>query len=326
MLTFGDRQRAKLFEIFSNNLKYWLSKNNLVLSIKTKTGFQKIDFAIVICPLCLHGYTIEALNQSNSNPLTIEHVPPKSVGGKPLMLLCKECNNSKGSEMDYEIQSMLEHEPFLKMQPNTSIPGKINLFDTSKLPLKLILNEDKNIIFQIDTKGIFYVENRIVEQFSQSGPNSAKFEIKLPNKKLYGIALLRSGYLLAFNYFGYDFLFGDNISIIRKQIQNPNEMILPHSSLNTNDSPLQFAEGLHIVTSPSEFRSYVVIFKTKTCNTVKYNTVFLPGPGASGWEKYQNLKSLNSSITLTLKELASIDMLKNSSLVDGYGYIWNNLV
>jgi hypothetical protein len=321
-----NQKREILFELFSNNLKHWLIKKNLKLSTQEGGEFKKIDSALFICPLCLHGFTVESLNQSYPNPLTIEHVPPKSVGGKPLMLLCKKCNSTQGYSLDQAIQTMIEREPFLNMQPDSSITGKINLFDDSRLPLRIVRDIENRLIYQIDTKGNSYIENRLLELFSRNETKSAKFDINLPDKKQYSIAVLRAGYLLAFNYFGYDFLFGENISIFREQFNHPKNKILPHSGLINNDGSALFREGIHLITSPEDFKSYVVIFKTRKGNLTKNNVIFMPGPGRSGWERYKNLKSLNSSITLSLSELPSLEILKDPKLVDGYSHIWDNLV
>ena len=49
------------------------------------------------CPVCLAPFTIEALAD---NRLSAEHVPPKSVGGRELLLTCRGCNNSAGTKLD----------------------------------------------------------------------------------------------------------------------------------------------------------------------------------------------------------------------------------
>src|SRR5580704_16833636 len=51
------------------------------------------DDLIYPCPICLGRFTIEALAQ---NQLSAEHVPPESLGGRELLLTCRNCNNSSG--------------------------------------------------------------------------------------------------------------------------------------------------------------------------------------------------------------------------------------
>jgi hypothetical protein len=53
--------------------------------------------AVYPCPLCGNGFTKEALVQ---DILTAEDVPPKSVGGRKILLTCQPCNNDQGSEID----------------------------------------------------------------------------------------------------------------------------------------------------------------------------------------------------------------------------------
>lgn len=61
-----------------------------------------------VCPLCMSVdyaarrgqfkcFTESALFDGS---LTAEHVPPKSLGGRPLLLTCRECNNWAGSSVD----------------------------------------------------------------------------------------------------------------------------------------------------------------------------------------------------------------------------------
>ena len=50
-----------------------------------------------ICPLCQHVYAIA------HDALTLEHVPPESVGGKPILVTCKATIGSV-SNSDHELE------------------------------------------------------------------------------------------------------------------------------------------------------------------------------------------------------------------------------
>src|SRR5688572_24505180 len=54
------------------------------------------------CPICLHPFGIEALTAvlPEDKRLSVEHVPPESVGGKELLLTCTPCNNTAGTAVD----------------------------------------------------------------------------------------------------------------------------------------------------------------------------------------------------------------------------------
>ncbi len=58
-----------------------------------------------LCPLCGNGFGEECLTNGT---LTIEHVPPKSDGGKPLILTCKTCNNSAGHNYEFDLKKRRE--------------------------------------------------------------------------------------------------------------------------------------------------------------------------------------------------------------------------
>ena len=62
------------------------------------------------CPCCMGRYGREALS---NGLLTYEDVPPKSVGGRPLVLTCKSCNNTAGSRLDAQARLREEQLDFL---------------------------------------------------------------------------------------------------------------------------------------------------------------------------------------------------------------------
>jgi hypothetical protein len=56
-----------------------------------------IDRECYCCPICNRLYLPEALD---TGELTLEHAPPKQVGGRPLALTCKDCNSVAGYSVD----------------------------------------------------------------------------------------------------------------------------------------------------------------------------------------------------------------------------------
>ena len=52
---------------------------------------------VYVCPLCVNSFTRHDLVEGK---LTAEHVPPKKIKGKTIVLTCKRCNNKQGSEID----------------------------------------------------------------------------------------------------------------------------------------------------------------------------------------------------------------------------------
>jgi len=56
------------------------------------------DSSLYYCPICGDGYP--ELSAISGEELTLEDVPPKSIGGKPILLTCRRCNSSAGHTMD----------------------------------------------------------------------------------------------------------------------------------------------------------------------------------------------------------------------------------
>src|SRR6266853_6998366 len=55
-----------------------------------------------VCPICCSPFTVEALNDRR---LSVEHVPPQSVGGRELLLTCTTCNNTDGTKLDADAKT-----------------------------------------------------------------------------------------------------------------------------------------------------------------------------------------------------------------------------
>ncbi|WP_369188879.1 HNH endonuclease [Streptomyces sp. R08] len=55
------------------------------------------DDLYYLCPCCLYVFPFESVA---AQILTIEHVPPKALGGKEMLLTCKRCNNDAGRDFD----------------------------------------------------------------------------------------------------------------------------------------------------------------------------------------------------------------------------------
>jgi len=57
--------------------------------MKKGNASKVITQPVIFCPLCIKVYHADALGQDGIDSLTIEHIPPESVGGKAKVLTCK---------------------------------------------------------------------------------------------------------------------------------------------------------------------------------------------------------------------------------------------
>lgn len=178
-----------------------------------------------ICPLCLRTYGI------GDAELTLEHVPPESVGGKPILITCKDCNSNCGA--DLEICLMNELEIVHTLNHLDTIPQKSRLaFNGVKINAQTIFSKAEGFTFMISPDNNNPIE---FEKFMTEAKNSKDgYEIKLAanitNRKrdydLANIALLKSAYLMAFQKLGYMYVLNANTNIIRDQIHNPKKNVI----------------------------------------------------------------------------------------------------
>lgn len=100
----GHIRREKIYDIFSNNLE--LLKNHPKFDLKGEktTGY--------ICPLCFKIFDKNGLSKEYDDYLTLEDVPPKTLGGNVKLLTCKVCNNEQGSSLDKHLKEQLLTKDF----------------------------------------------------------------------------------------------------------------------------------------------------------------------------------------------------------------------
>ncbi len=317
--------REKIFDVFATNLTNVKTLLGLKLSGELPDGtITEINQPMYICPLCLRGYTKVALDQSFHNPLTIEDVPPKSLGGKPLLLTCKECNSKGGYLLDSVLKQHLQSQGFLKLSPGSKVLGKVSVNNLSSVNSLIKLGENREFFFQVDVKN--YMVKKHIQEFQSSGSGgNINFTVNIPNRTNVAPAILKIGYLLAFNYLGNLMLLSPNIEKIVRQINNPEQKILPHTSVTKINKDEHYKEGLYFLTSPENYRCFFVAFTLKIDGLSENFGVFIPGPGEDGWRHFVNIKNLNKEAKLSFKDVSFNDMVTNNKLVNGYHYLWQNL-
>ena len=185
--------------------------------------FHMVD--AFICPLCLHTYAID------NTELTLEHVPPESVGGKPILITCKACNSNRGADID--VCLMNELEIVHNINHLDTIPQKTKLtFNGVEINAQTTFSKTEGFKFMISPDNNNPIE---FEGFMTEAKNAKEgYEIKVlanisyrkRDYELANIALLKSAYLMAFHELGYMYVLNANTNIIRDQIQNPKKNVI----------------------------------------------------------------------------------------------------
>ena len=176
------------------------------------------------CPICLSEFG--RLDVVAGTDVTLEHAPPKALGGVPICLTCKSCNNnaslvdqhaylSAKARNEWEegqgapiVVDLFGHKRSYRFIPDDSrapFPAQKHLFRSgtiriSSLPSKDQLDANKGISFRI--------------------PQRDDFEF---------VSMLKSAYLMVFSLMGANgYRFAENIGLqpVREQIMNPQKKIL----------------------------------------------------------------------------------------------------
>lgn len=320
----GDTQRKKLYRVFLENLNSIRNEDFVQLEADIPNSY--------ICPLCTRHFTMIDLDQTSNNCLTLEDVPPRSLGGKALTLTCKECNNTAGSYLDEELRKKLVAREFLEGVPGAIVDARITLDRELSVYGTASHRKEGGLDVHLYRKG-----PNAAPQRSQCIPRVRRH---LENKKLQEIqfssnpyknrnaevALLRIAYLIAFCTFGNGFLLNENLVPVREQIQKPNEQILPSLGL-INDDFSKIMPGIYLVAEPREMRSFLVIFELTSNRTTKHG-VMLPGPSEPGPSIYTlpERKSGSSGIKYHAVRIPDWDYLKDQSLKFASMRFWNKVV
>lgn len=65
---------------------------------KAAARYRDGDESLYFCPICSQGY--DEGSAISGEGLTLEHIPPDSANGKPLLLTCRDCNSRAGQTID----------------------------------------------------------------------------------------------------------------------------------------------------------------------------------------------------------------------------------
>ncbi len=231
-------KKRKIFRLFSQNLE-WVKEHP---SISFKPDFSDG----YICPLCFDVFFEKDIETTENNFLTLEDIPPKSLGGKPLALTCKFCNSKSGHELDAHLLNRLLELDSRQFSPNSksettfelngnTVNGvfEVNSEGTVKFNLQTNLSNpleaDKFIRDLIPPRTIY---NPIFhpDKLFDEGFKTPTFNLKpkrTAQERRAEVALLRIAYLLAYATFGNGFYINSGLYKVREQILNPDKEILP---------------------------------------------------------------------------------------------------
>lgn len=241
---------------------------------------------VYICPLCARAFSRADLERRQ---LTLEHVPPASVGGTAICLTCRDCNSAGGYQADYALAELGRlRQMQAALRGHGPYSGKVRV-DAGGVSLNATLRIDVNAVgIEVHEKrndpSLFRAHmNHWRHQYRQSSEArpiegltfqlGAKF--RFGRRPLF-VSILRAGYLAAFAWFGYRYALDARLNVVRDQILRPDTLRLPNGAVNfVETDDLRERETL-IAFASKPFEAVVVYLPPGTLNFGTSVSVVLP--------------------------------------------------
>ncbi len=205
-----------------------------------------IDQDCYCCPICTQLYLSEALKVGL---LTLEHAPPKQVGGKPLALTCKECNSIAGYSVDSAVvqrqrqldfaKALMGQKLIYKGRATLSIVGEtLNInFErdqgTTSIKPPKVINDPKKLKAYQDYMMHLYKDGKWDGQEFTITPN-VRYHHKYSK-----IGDLKAAFIICFAFLGYTFALNKRLSLVREQIINYKKDVIDRYWLTADPKLIQ---------------------------------------------------------------------------------------
>lgn len=297
--------RQHFFSRFASNWKETFKKHGITIN----AGDFTLPDELYLCPISLNLYSIESLKNKE---LTIEHVPPKSLGGKELVLVAKEVNNTDGHTSDkdlllfFQTKNFLEHGKVLNAKisaESLDMQGittgfslqRLQASEVNKMNIKFMTSQQ--LVKVMEFKGLFDNWNGL--SFKVSGQMSTKLKIKTILKCAYLTAFSRIGYDLLYNRSGYK---SNTYGVILDILNNrKNEQDFPFVCL-AGHAPLENTD-LGIINTPLNLQALVVNLSFKLDDQLHKYVVFLPHPESTDLENLKSIKTISGDVKFNISSI-----------------------
>lgn len=229
---------------------------------------------VYVCPICLNVFDTSSI--SSDGPLSLEHVPPESVGGKEIVLTCKRCNNDAGASIDAAIDKRAQFNQFA-----SALAGKATFRGRVRLTMGRVTT---NIDAEIADKKVNMVVPRKINNpkkrrdlfchmdyvYKNDKWDGEKFQIQplvFVNFRKALVGDLKTAYLAAFASLGYRYIWHNSLNPVREQLANPERQVIGIFSCRV---PSGLGSGLRMRSIEKPFSAIAV--------QLERSIIFLPAP------------------------------------------------
>lgn len=181
-----------------------------------------------LCPVCMSFFDKSGKDLHGEPRRTEAHLLPQAAGGRDYSYTCKKCNSNCGSAQDKWLGE------YLKIIENGSNPldgpTKVRNFKLNGVPLngEIQMSEDNAVeVYIFNDKNN---PKNLSEFFGNGNVEPRSIELSFPIDKHMlevRVGALTTAYLTLFYHFGYSWVLQNHLQIVRDQIENPTQAILP---------------------------------------------------------------------------------------------------
>lgn len=300
-----SNNKLEIFNSYSQNLELVLNKIAPERINEYKNKYM--------CPFCRRLFSIESLNTKLDEHLTIEDIPPKSVGWKKKILTCKTCNNSHGGIIDSHLPVVTNYKAFSNRTTNKSINIRLKFYENLQLNAELIYKG--NDLFEIKTNPKLNNPSSLDHfNFSLEKGGLREFQIqwKSGNLKKAKLSIIRAAYLWGLCELGYAFILNPYFNNINEQLLDYSKNLIPPDSVITKKEN-QLKEGIYLFKMSEEVSQYAISMSIKSNEYVENVIVFFPTPNDTEQRALSHLRDIISA--KSKKAIQYID-LNNLSILN----------
>jgi HNH endonuclease len=229
-----------------------------------RTAFPEAAAAVgyapfYLCPLCLQFLDESALSRGL---LSREHVPPRSVGGRQIVLTCDRCNSKAGAEMDDDLRREADLIAFLSGKGEVSQRPAVLKTPSGGVPIRLTA-KNREIVVVVSRGAAKPGESQAVESDFSNASGGAwegfDFHIQFDpySHARAEASWLRSAYLAFFATLGYRFILRKELDIVRERLATPDLRTKRFRIVRPEPIPEPM---LVMIRRPEEFRSYAMLY------------------------------------------------------------------
>lgn len=269
------------------------------------------------CPICL----------ATGGELTQEHVPQHALGGKKLLMTCRQCNSSAGHNIDnilidglYRIIEQKENACLRERRVKIEINGQqVNAImkpgdNTNEPELTIDKKRNRDDVFD---KAIASIA--VNDDYGATGISRRVDDFS------FSAGMIKNAYLALFAQFGYTFLLDWHYDIIRNHIIDPESHRLPRlytvQQLDIPDGVYKVEEN--IGRKPLRFFLIIMPINIKCDNRLYKAFVALPTPKTDIYVLSRYLETIRAGDKLHLIRTSEDDLVIPNRISENLKWAFN---